>query len=132
METKKKAKNKTSNKYLSDKILHTKKELIAAMRKTLCNVTQSCNKVGVSRQTHYEYMNTDVWYSKEINLLSEESTDYVESMMYRRIGEGSDNLIKFYLTCKAKDRGYVDKQEIEHSGSITRNVFKIGDQEIEF
>jgi len=56
-------------------------------------------------------------YASAYRDIEESAIDHVEDKMFSRIEEGSDSLIKFYLATKGKKRGYVEKQQVEHSVS---------------
>lgn len=108
---------------MASKTLHTKKALIEAMQKSLGNVSQSCRIVGVSRDTYYSYYNTDDDFKKSCNDCDNIALDFVESQLHKQIKDGVPSSTIFYLKTKGKKRGFVEKQEIEHSGGI--DGFKI-------
>ncbi len=45
--------------------------------------------------------------------------DFAESQLYKQIKEGSTAATIFYLKTKGKKRGYIERQEIEHNGSVS-------------
>lgn len=104
---------------MATKTLHTKKALIEAMQKSLGNVTQSCKIVGTSRDTYYSYYNSDPEFKKACNDCENIALDFVESQLHKQIKDGVPSSTIFYLKTKGKKRGFVEKQEIEHSGEIT-------------
>lgn len=117
-----------------------KKAMIEALKKSLGIVSTACQNVEISRQTHYRWLSEDPEYKCQVEDITEDAIDFVESKLYEKIdgitvqtynskGEPviydqvpSDTAIIFYLKTKAKKRGYIEKQEIdqktEHSGSI--------------
>ena len=44
--------------------------------------------------------------------------DFAESSLYKQIKDGNTSATIFFLKTQAKRRGYIEKQEIEHSGVI--------------
>jgi len=98
---------------MADKSLHIKKALIEALEKSLGIVTVACKSVGVSRQTYYDYYNSDDEFKKQVDSLENIALDFVESQLHKRIKDGSDVATIFYLKCKGKKRGYIERQEIE-------------------
>lgn len=82
------------------------------------NISVVAKRLGVSRQTVYSYLRT--WKSVEdaIDECRETFGDYVEGKMADEIMKGNTTLMIFYAKTKLKDRGYVERQEFEHSGNI--------------
>lgn len=99
----------------ADKILHTKKALIDALHSSLGVVTKACEKVGISRQTFYEYYNNDKDFKNQVDEIENVSLDFVESQLFQQIKDGNTTATIFYLKTKGKSRGYVERQEIDHS-----------------
>jgi len=108
---------------MSNKTKHNKKALVDAMQKSLGNVSQSCRIVGLSRKTYYEYYNTDNEFKASCIDCENIALDFVESQLHKQIKDGVPSSTIFYLKTKGKRRGFVEKQEIEHSGGI--DGFKI-------
>lgn len=118
----------------------TKKAMIEALKKSLGIVSTACQSVEISRQTHYRWLAEDTDYKSQVEDISEDAIDFVESKLHEKIdgitiqtynskGEPviyeqapSDTAIIFYLKTKAKKRGYIERQEIdqktEHSGTV--------------
>ena len=103
---------------MSSKSLHNKKALIKAMQKNLGNITASCKAVGVSRDTYYYHYNSDEDFKKACDDCENIAIDFVETQLHKQIKDGVPSSTIFYLKTKAKKRGYIEKQEIEHSGGI--------------
>jgi hypothetical protein len=96
----------------------TKKALIGALKETLGVVTAACEAVGVDRATFYRYYNDDEDFQKEVKDMQEYALDFAESALFKSIKKGSDTATIFFLKTKGKDRGYIEKQEIQHNGNI--------------
>jgi len=103
---------------MANKIQQTKKALIEAMQKSLGNVTQSCKLVGVNRSTYYDYYNKDADFAQACDDCENIALDFVESQLHKQIKDGVPSSTIFYLKTKGKKRGYVERKEIEHDGSI--------------
>jgi len=77
------------------------------------NISHACKKIGISRNTYYEWRKDD----KEFDALCEEQQeaiiDLVETKLMSNIQEGKTAEIIFFLKTKAKHRGYVEKQEFD-------------------
>jgi hypothetical protein len=98
---------------MADKSLHIKKQLIESLEKSLGVVTTACKSVGISRQTYYDYYNSDPEFKKKCDELENLALDFAESQLHKRIKDGSDAATIFFLKCKGKKRGYVERSEIE-------------------
>lgn len=98
---------------MPDKSLHIKKALIEALEKSLGIVTVASKSVGVSRQTFYDYYNSDADFKKQVDELDNLALDFAESQLHKRIKDGSDAATIFYLKCKGKKRGYIERTETD-------------------
>ena len=105
-----------------NKTLHNKKKLIQAMTKSLGVVTQACKLANLDRRTFYTYYNEDAEFKKEIDDIKEIALDFVEGQLLKQINGGEVSSTIFYLKTKGKNRGYVEKQEFEHTGRIIVRV----------
>jgi hypothetical protein len=94
-----------------------KQQMIQALEKTLGIVSHACEIVGINRTTHYDWMKHDEEYKENVNSVSSRTTDFVESKLLENIKNNNNGAILFYLKCKAADRGYREKQEIEYTNT---------------
>lgn len=101
----------------SNKIQHTKKALIDALEKSLGVVTTACKIVGIDRTTFYRYLKDDEDFAKKVQEIENVTLDFVESQLHKQIKENSTAATIFFLKTKGKKRGYIERQEIEHSGN---------------
>lgn len=90
-----------------------KQNLIEAMEKSLGVVTTACKTVGCSRETFYRYCKEDGEFNEKIKEISNITLDFAESQLHKQINDGSTTATIFLLKTKGKDRGYVEKQQIE-------------------
>lgn len=101
---------------------HIKKALIEALEKSLGVVTIACKTAGCGRTTFYEYYRSDEKFKDEVDSLKDVALDFAESQLHKKIKEGSDTAIIFYLKCQGKKRGYVERSEqivsIQDHGAI--------------
>lgn len=108
-----------------------KKAMIAALEKSLGVVKTACATVGISRQTHYRWLEEDPEYKQATEDIGEDAIDFVESQLFEKIkgitvsnsedDQGkpkvytvppSDTAIIFYLKTKGKKRGYIERTEL--------------------
>jgi hypothetical protein len=105
-----------------------KKAMLEALEKSLCVVTTAANKVGITRKTHYDWMNKDPKYAQAVNDLENVTLDFAESQLHKQVQEGNTTATIFLLKTKGKKRGYVERQEIAHQGAMP--VSKISEEAI--
>lgn len=108
-----------------------KRAMLEALKKSLGIVSQAASKVGISRDTHYDWMAADPSYSHAVRMIADAAIDFVESKMFQLINgitvlipgkdgemqevytkEPNAGLIKYYLSTKAKHRGYVERLQL--------------------
>ena len=106
----------------------TKQNAIETLKKTFGNVSMTCERLGLSRQTFYKWRNEDPEFNAAVEDINERTLDFVESKMFEGINAGNTRLIMFYLNCKGKKRGYGLKEE-EKNPAI---VLKISPEEAEY
>lgn len=106
----------------ANKTLQTKRQLIDAMEQSLGVVTAACKMVGISRVTYYDYYNNDPEFKKAIDELQNVALDFAESQLHKQIREGSTSATIFYLKTKGKNRGYIERQEIQHDTDTGFNI----------
>ncbi len=111
--------------------------MIRALEKSMGVISTACSNVGITRQTHYNWLEKDPKYAAEVDAINEKSIDFAESKLFQLINgveipetkvflsEGTiithDMKKKFapdtaatifYLKTKGKKRGYIEKQDI--------------------
>lgn len=102
----------------------TKKQtrMIEALHKCLGNITQAAKMTGIHRTLHYKWKDMSPEYAAAVENIDEEVIDYVENQLFRNIENLDRTSIIFFLKCKAKHRGYIDKQIVEVEGDTTFNI----------
>lgn len=126
-----------------DRTEQHKKAMIEALKKSLGVVTDACKMAGVGRTQFYSWLKDDPEFNRNVESINEESLDFAETKLFeliRGVVLPEDKIfvhkgktitvptmrtyppdtasVIFYLKTKGKKRGYVEKQEIEHSGRI--------------
>lgn len=94
--------------------------MLEALEQSLGIVTNACKEVGIARSTHYDWLDKDSEYKAAVDSISDLAIDFAESQLHKQIRDGKETSTIFYLKTKGKKRGYVEKQEIDHSGTITQ------------
>jgi hypothetical protein len=107
----------------------SKKAMIEALEKSLGVVTSACRSVGISRQTHYRWLEEDEEYKQQVDELANVALDYAETKLHNQITKENPTAIIFYLKTKGKKRGYVERQEISHEGLKTFQIEEVDEQD---
>jgi len=88
---------------------------LEAYKSSACNVSISCQKVGISRNTFYEWKKADPEFNRAISEEDESLLDFAETMLFKAIKEGKTPELIFFLKTKGQKRGYIEKQRIDVS-----------------
>ena len=68
--------------------------------------------MGLHRSTPYDWRREDPAFAAEWDGIFESLKDFAESKLHIAIGRGQAWAICFFLKCRAKDRGYVERSEV--------------------
>ena len=110
-----------------------KKNIIEALKKSMGIVSTACKLIGISRETYYRWYKEDDEFMKRVDEVSEMTLDIAESKLLELVEDKNPAAIFFYLKCKGKKRGYVEKSIIEYEGEQKIQVYKLDDNtEIKF
>lgn len=102
---------------------HEKKEkVLEALEKSLGIVSAACKEVNITRETYYRWLKEDDHFKQKVHEIHELQGDFVEHQLFKKIKEGSERSIMFYLKYRGKDRGYVNRNEI--TGADGQDLFK--------
>lgn len=109
------------------------KKFLKLYEANLCNISKTCRSLKMSRRTFHNWKKDNELFAEAIAEIDESSLDDGEfnlKLMMRGIPKIEDNKFKgwtvepnttaliFFLKTKGKARGYVEKQEIQHEGTI--------------
>ncbi len=100
---------------MTNKTAHSKKRVIEALEKSLGVVTTACKKADVSRTQFYSWLKKDKDFKQAVSDISNVALDYAESKLFEQIEDGNTPATIFYLKTKGKKRGYVERQEYDHT-----------------
>lgn len=92
-----------------------KKAMLEAMRKTLGVVTPACEIAKINRITYYRWMERDEKFRAEVKDIENIAIDFAESQLHKQIKSGEVSSTIFFLKTKGKSRGYIEKQEFDHT-----------------
>jgi len=90
-----------------------KKAVLEALEQTLGVVTTACKSVGIGRTIFYEWLKQDEEFATAVKDIENITMDFVESQLHKQIQAGNTTATIFFLKTKAKNRGYVERRELE-------------------
>ncbi len=93
--------------------IEKKKRLIEALQKTGCNISKSCEIVGISRTEFYRMKKEDPEFEKAVENVYEALIDFAESALLKQIRDGNTTAIIFFLKTKGRHRGYIEKHDFD-------------------
>ena len=102
-----------------------KAALLVALEKSLGIVTPACNQVKISRDRFYTYYNEDPEFKKAVDDIQGIQLDFVENQLFRKIKEGSERSILFYMKHRGRGRGYSDSMDITTDGKALDTNIKV-------
>lgn len=101
-----------------------KKAVLEALEKSLGIVTTACRSVEIDRSTFYRWLKEDKEFAKAVIDIEDVALDFAESQLHKQIKDGIPASTIFYLKTKGKRRGYIEKQEFDHSLSGNINIIE--------
>lgn len=100
-----------------------KEMIIEALQRSLGIVTPACKEVGISRETFYKWCREDEEFKRKVDDIDEITLDFAENQLLKKIKEGSERSIMFYMKYKARKRGYTDELNINANVNIEQPLF---------
>lgn len=99
----------------TNKTEHNKKRVLEALVKSLGVITTACKIAGVGRTQFYTWLKQDEVFDAAVKDIADIALDFAESELFRQIKDGSTAAVIFYLKTKGKRRGFVERQELDHT-----------------
>lgn len=100
----------------------TAAQAIEAVKGSKGFVTTIAKRLGCGRGNVYALMNKYPTVNQAVLDEREQLKDFAEGKLFEQIQDGNMTGIIFYLKTQAKDRGYVERQEMEHSGEVNLQI----------
>jgi hypothetical protein len=90
----------------------TVEEIQQEIESTRGNVAAIARKLGVNRSTIWKRCNESPTLMAALIDARESMLDNAESMLYKKVLEGSTPELLFFLKTQGRNRGYVERQEV--------------------
>ena len=113
-----KKKQKTNSDSTISTLSDKKENFLEILELNSGNVSKSCKKANIGRQTYYQWREADQEFADACVDVKEGLLDFAESQLQGLIKANNVIATIFFLKCKGKSRGYTEKQEIELSKPI--------------
>ena len=96
-----------------------KAQFLEALKLKFGNATEAAKAINIHRDTAYAWRREDVAFAAEWDGINESLKDFAESKLLLNVSRGKEASIFFFLKCRAKDRGYIERVDVNHSGKLT-------------
>jgi hypothetical protein len=97
----------------------SKRQFLEVYEKKAGNIRETCIAVRMPRSKYYVWRRNDPAFAQTVDDVLEGLKDFAESKLMVNISLGKEASIFFFLKCKAKDRGYIERVDINHSGRLS-------------
>ena len=86
------------------------------------NMASVALKFGVTRQAVFMFCKAHPELQDVLQECRETMKDTAESCLYGKVKEGEGWAVRFYLRNQARDRGYVERSELDHTGTLRATI----------
>ena len=100
---------------------HRKQMFLEVYQKKGGIIYLACEAANIGRTTYFEWMKKDPQFAASIRELDDYLLDFTESKLMAKIQSGNLTAMIFYLKCKGKKRGWVERQEVTGADGIPLN-----------
>lgn len=88
-----------------------KEKFLELLSKNAGNVSRACLAMKINRRTFYNWLEKEEAFKFVVEEIQESLIDNAESELQKLIKDGNTAAILFFLKTKAKNRGYIERQE---------------------
>ena len=103
----------------------TAEAVTAAIRDMNGNISAVAKRLGVCRQTVYNYIERHPSVKDVLTEARETMIDNAESVLYRAVLNGEAWAVCFFLKCQGNSRGYVERQETVSREEVAEVVTRV-------
>ncbi len=113
----------TSDSRIREKITEdNKSNFLIAFKNSAGNIAHACRAANIDRQTYYNYVGKFDSFKKECENIKEENIDFAESILMGEIKNKNMTATIFYLKTIGRNRGYIERQEMEIDADVNLKV----------
>lgn len=112
-------------KYRYQTVAARKKLFIKAFAKNNAMIQTTCDEIGITRTTYYEWLKKDPKFKEECDNAVERKLDRLEGKLNALIEKGDVTTTIFATKCLLKNRGYKEKQEVEVNANLNVNILNV-------
>jgi len=91
--------------------------------KNMGHITDACKEIGINRATYYDWMQTEK-FKEAFNDAMEHFHDSVQRRILRLAMKDNERMLMFWAKNQMKHRGWVEKSEVEVTGSDSIDFVK--------
>ena len=88
-------------------------------------VQMSCDSVGINRTTYARWCKKDAKFVENLQAAMERKLDKIETKLLNLVEAGDTQATIFSAKCLLKQRGYIEKKDINVSGNMNVNILSI-------
>lgn len=109
-------------------------KIIEVLNNSAGLISHAAKKLGVDRRTVYMWISSDPDLKLAVEEVRENIIDMVEAKMFNEAQNGNTTILIFLAKTIGRNRGYVEKQEIEQTTRVinvgyTKNVDEGSDED---
>ena len=104
-------------------------DFLIAYEKSLGVLKPACDMTGMCRKTIWEWRKKYPEFDAACHDCEETAVDFVETKLYKLINDGAEASTIFYLKTKGRNRGYVEKHEVDMSAEVKGVTVNVTNQE---
>lgn len=93
--------------------------------------SEALRMVGISKKDLDLWMERDKAFADLIDEMTWHRKNYMESHLMKLVSAGNPHAVVFVNKCLNRDRGYVDKQVVEHTGQVNHAHAHINVEELD-
>lgn len=90
-----------------------RQKLLKELQNNGGNILRACQALDMPTVTYYDWLKRYPDFKEQVDKLFETQFTFVEGKLFDLIEDKNPTAIIFWLKTKAKDKGYIEKQEIK-------------------